>query len=139
LVNARHVRHLPGRAKTDLLDAVWLAKVAERGMCSPSHVPARPLRRLRLLTRYRGTRVQERSREMSRVEKLLEDTQTKLSVVASDIFGVSGRAMLDALVAGQRDPTVLAELARSRMRPKKAELARALPGPGLGFVSPTAK
>ena len=128
LVNARHVRHLPGRAKTDRLDAVWLAKVAERGMCSPSHVPARPLRRLRLLTRYRGTRVQERSREMSRVEKLLEDTQTKLSVVASDIFGVSGRAMLDALVAGQRDPTVLAELARSRMRPKKAELARAFQG-----------
>jgi transposase len=128
LVNARHVKHLPGRAKTDRLDAVWLCKVAERGMCSPSHVPPRPLRQLRLFTRYRTAAVRERAREMNRVEKLLEDTQIKLSVVASDIFGVSGRAMLDALVAGERNPAVLAELARSRMRPKKAELARAFQG-----------
>ncbi len=128
LVNARHVKHLPGRAKTDRLDAVWLCKVAERGMCSPSYVPPRPLRRLRLFTRYRTASVRERAREMQRVEKLLEDTQIKLSVVASDIFGVSGRAMLDALVAGQRDPAVLADLARSRMRPKKAALAQAFQG-----------
>jgi transposase len=128
LVNARHVKHLPGRAKTDKLDAVWLCKVAERGMCSPSYVPDKPLRRLRLLTRYRTAATAERTREMQRVEKLLEDTQLKLSVVASDIFGVSGRAMLDALVAGVRDPVVLADLARGRMRPKRKELERAFRG-----------
>ncbi len=128
LVNARHVKHLPGRAKTDKLDAVWLCKVAERGMCSPSYVPAGPLRRLRLFTRYRSAAVGERTREMQRVEKLLEDTQIKLSVVASDIFGVSGRAMLDALVAGERNPGVLADLARSRLRAKKKKLERAFQG-----------
>jgi transposase len=128
LVNARHVKNLPGRAKTDKLDAVWLCKVAERGMCSPSYVPTGELRKLRLLTRYRTAATRERTRERQRVEKLLEDTQLKLSVVVSDLFGVSGRAMLDALVAGQRDPAVLADLARGRMRPKKKELERAFQG-----------
>jgi transposase len=128
LVNARHVKNLPGRPKTDKADAVWLCKVAERGMCSPSYVPDEPIRRLRNLTRYRCALVHERTREMQRVEKLLEDTQIKISVVASDIFGVSGRAMLEALIAGERDPVRLADLARGRMRPKKAELERALRG-----------
>jgi transposase len=109
LVNARHVKHLPGRPKTDTLDAVWLCKVAERQMLRPSFVPPRPIRQLRHLTRYRADLVAARTAEKQRVEKLLEDAQIKLSVVASDIFGVSGRAMLAALVAGERDPKVLAQ------------------------------
>ena len=104
LLNARHVKNVPGRPKTDKLDAVWLAKVVERGMCRPSFVPPAPIRRLRDLTRYRRTLIRERTREKQRVEKLLEDAQIKLSSVASDIFGVSGRHMLQAMIAGQRDP-----------------------------------
>jgi transposase len=119
LVNARDVKHLPGRPKTDVLDAVWLCKVAERQMLRPSFVPPWPIRRLRDLTRYRTDLVAARTAEKNRVEKLLEDACIKLSVVASDIFGVSGRAMLAALVAGERDPKVLAQLARARMRDSK--------------------
>jgi transposase len=128
LVNARDVKHLPGRPKTDRLDAVWLAKVAERQMLRPSFVPPPPIRRLRDLTRYRADLVAVRTAEKNRVEKLLEDAQIKLSVVASDIFGVSGRAMLDALIAGERDPTVLADLARTRLRAKTAQLKEAFVG-----------
>ena len=128
LVNARDVKHLPGRPKTDKIDAVWLCKVAERQMIRPSFVPPPPIRQLRDLTRYRIDLIGERGREKNRVEKLLEDAQIKLSVVASDIFGVSGRAMLDALVAGQRDPTVLADLARTRMRTKLGDLQEAFVG-----------
>jgi transposase len=94
LVNARDVKHLPGRPKTDRLDAVWLAKVAERQMLRPSFVPPPAIRRRGDLTRYRADLVAARTAEKQRVEKLLEDAQIKLSVVASDIFGVSGRAML---------------------------------------------
>jgi transposase len=108
LVNARDVKNVPGRPKTDKADAVWLAKVAERGMCRPSLVHPRPIRQLRDLTRYRRSLIHDRTREMQRVEKLLEDAQIKLSSVATDIFGASGRAMLEALIAGQRDPKVLA-------------------------------
>ena len=122
------VKHLPGRPKTDRLDAVWLAKLAERGMIRPSFVPPPPIRRLRDLTRYRAALVAERTAEKNRVEKLLEDAQIKLSVVASDIFGVSGRAMLAALIAGQRDPKILAQLARSRLRTKLGELEEAFTG-----------
>jgi transposase len=128
LVNARDVKHLPGRPKTDKLDAVWLCKVAERGMLRASFVPPAPIRLLRDVTRYRVDLVGERNREKNRVEKLLEDAQIKLSVVASDIFGVSGRAMLDALVAGQRDPQTLAQLARTRMRTKIRDLEEAFVG-----------
>jgi transposase len=128
LVNARDVKHLPGRPKSDKIDAVWLCKVAERQMIRPSFVPPAPIRALRDLTRYRIDLVAERGREKNRVEKLLEDAQIKLSVVASDIFGVSGRAMLDALVTGQRDPTILAEMARTRMRSKLADLREAFVG-----------
>ncbi|WP_405432841.1 transposase [Micromonospora sp. NBC_00617] len=109
LVNAREVKHLPGRPKTDKLDAVWLCKIAERGMVRASFVPPAPIRQLRDVTRYRVDLVGERGREKNRVEKLLEDAQIKLSVVASDIFGVSGRAMMDALISGQRDPKSLSE------------------------------
>ena len=129
LVNARDVKHLPGRPKTDVLDAVWLCKVAERQMLRPSFVPPWPIRRLRDLTRYRTDLVAARTAEKNRVEKLLEDACIKLSVVASDIiFGVSGRAMLAALVAGERDPKVLAQLARARMRGKIDRLKQAFDG-----------
>jgi transposase len=128
LVNARDVKHLPGRPKTDVLDAVWLCKVAERQMLRPSFVPPPPIRRLRDLTRYRIDLVGARTAEKNRVEKLLEDACIKLSVVATDIFGVSGRAMMAALIAGQRDPSVLAQLARTRMRTKIGRLEEAFNG-----------
>ncbi|MFC5100276.1 IS110 family transposase [Kibdelosporangium philippinense] len=128
LVNARDVKHLPGRPKTDRLDAVWLCKVAERQMIRPSFVPPSPIRRLRDLTRYRRDLVEVCTAEKQRVEKLLEDAQIKLSVVVSDIFGVSGRAMLAALVAGERDPKVLAQLARTSMRRKIGRLEEAFTG-----------
>ena len=128
LVNARDVKNVPGRPKTGRLDAVWLCKLAERGMLRPSFVPPPWQRELRDLCRYRRTLIQERTREKQRAEKLLEDTQIKLSSVISDIFGVSGRAMLEALIAGQRDPWVLADLARGSMRGKKSVLQEALTG-----------
>jgi transposase len=128
LVNAREVKHLPGRPKTDKLDAVWLAKLAERGMLRPSFVPPPPIRQLRDLTRYRADLVAVRTAEKQRVEKLLEDAQIKLSVVASDIFGVSGRAMLAALIQGERDPKRLAQLARTRLRAKLGQLEEAFTG-----------
>src|SRR4029434_2214945 len=117
-----------GRPKTDTLDAVWLCKLAERQMLRPSFVPPQPIRQLREVTRYRADRVPARTAEKQRVEKLLEDAQIKLSVVASDIFGVSGRAMLAALVAGERDPKVLAQLARQRLRAKLSLLEEAFHG-----------
>ena len=128
LVNARDVKHLPGRPKTDVLDAVWLAKVAERQMLRPSFVPPSPLRLLRDLTRYRAALVSDQAGEKNRVEKLLEDAQVKLSVVATDIFGVSGRAMMAALIAGERDPQVLAQMARTAMRRKIPALEEAFVG-----------
>ena len=128
LVNARDVKHLPGRPKTDVLDAVWLCKVAERQMLRPSFVPPKPIRQLRDLTRYRIDLIGARTAEKNRVEKLLEDACIKLSVVASDIFGVSGRAMMAALIAGERDPRVLAQLARARMRAKISLLEEAFNG-----------
>lgn len=128
LVNARDVKHLPGRPKTDRLDAVWLCKVAERQMIRPSFVPPAPIRELRDLTRYRVDLIGARTAERSRVEKLLEDAQIKLSVVASDIFGLSGRDMMAALIAGQRDPKILAQMARSRLRTKITQLEEAFVG-----------
>lgn len=128
LVNAKDVKHLPGRPKTDRLDAVWLCKVAERQMLRPSFVPPVPIRRLRDLTRYRIALVSDQGREKNRVEKLLEDAQIKLSVVASDIFGVSGRDMMAALIGGERNPEVLAQMARASMRTKIPQLEEAFVG-----------
>jgi transposase len=128
LVNAKDVKHLPGRPKTDRLDAVWLAKVAERQMLRPSFVPPPEIRLLRDLTRYRVDLVSARTAEKNRVEKLLEDAQIKLSVVASDIFGVSGRQMMAALLAGERNPKMLAQLARASMRRKIGLLEEAFVG-----------
>src|SRR4051812_43470954 len=118
LLNARHVKNVPGRPKTDKLDAVWLAKVVERGMCRPSFVPPKPIRQLRDVTRYRRSLVRECSREKQRLEKLLEDAQIKLSSVIEDICGVSGRRMLEEMIGGHGDPKALAQLARGRMRAK---------------------
>lgn len=128
LVNAKDVKHLPGRPKTDVLDAVWLCKVAERQMVRPSFVPPVEIRQLRDLTRYRTDLVNARTAEKNRVEKLLEDACIKVSVVASDIFGVSGRAMMAALVAGERDPKRLADLARTVLRRKLPALEEAFTG-----------
>jgi transposase len=128
LVNAKDVKHLPGRPKTDKLDAAWLCKVAERQMIRPGFVPPPPVRKLRDLARYRADLVAARTAEKNRVEKLLEDAQIKLSVVATDIFGVSGREMLAALVAGERNPKVLAQLARRTLRKKIPLLEEAFTG-----------
>ena len=107
LLNAAHLHHVPGR-KTDVADAAWIAQLVEHGLVRPSFVPPRPIRELRELTRYRKTQIQERSREVQRLDKVLQDAGIKLSSVATDIIGVSGRAMLEALVAGTHDPEVLA-------------------------------
>jgi transposase len=127
LVNARHVKQVPGR-KTDVKDAEWLCQLAEAGLLKASFVPPKPIRALRNLTRYRKTQIQERSREANRLHKALEDTGIKLDCVASDILGVSGRLMLDALVAGTTDPEVLADLAKGRLRAKLPALREALEG-----------
>lgn len=127
LCNPRHVKNLPGR-KTDVSDAAWLAQLGAHGLLRGSFVPPEPIRELRDLTRTRTTLVRERSREIQRLEKLLEDAGIKLSSVATDITGVSGRAMLEALIEGERDPAILAELAQRRLRSKIPELTEALTG-----------
>ena len=127
LVNARDVKNLPGRAKTDC-DAAWLCQMGECGLLRASFVPPEPIRHLRDLTRYRTTLTAERSREAQRLEKELEDAGIKLSTVATDILGVSGREMLAALIDGERDAQVLAGMAKARMRPKIPQLVAALTG-----------
>jgi len=127
LVNARHVKNMPGR-KSDVSDAAWLAQLGAHGLVRGSFVPPQPIRQLRDLTRTRTTIVRERAREIQRLEKLLEDAGIKLSSVASDISGVSGRAILQAMITGQSDPTVLADLAKRRLRNKIPELTEALNG-----------
>jgi transposase len=127
LVNSRNMRMVPGR-KTDVADAAWIAQLLEVGLLRGSFVPPPVIRELRDLTRYRKRLVQDRTREGQRVEKVLEDAGIKLASVASQTLGKSGRAMIDALVAGERDPLVLAELAKKRLRAKIPDLQRALVG-----------
>jgi transposase len=127
LFNAAHMRNVPGR-KTDVADSAWIARLAEHGLVRPSFVPPPLIRRLRDLTRYRSSLIAERTREKQRVEKVLEDAGIKLSVFIADIFGCSGRAMMRALIAGERDPRILAGYAQSRMRSKTDVLAEALTG-----------
>ena len=127
LLNAQHMRNVPGR-KTDVADAAWIAQLVEHGLVRPSFVPPPPIRELRSLTRYRKTQIEERTREVQRLDKVLQDAGVKLSSVATDVLGKSGRDMLDALVAGTRDPDVLAELARGRLRVKIPALTKALTG-----------
>jgi transposase len=126
LYHAAQVKALPGRPKTDRADSVWLARITERGSLPSSFVPPAPIRALRTHTRYRRHLTQARTAEKQRVEKLLEDGHLKLSAVISDIHGVSGRAMLEAIIAGERHPTVLAQLARGTMRGKIRQLEEAL-------------
>ena len=125
LLNAHHLRNVPGR-KTDVKDAEWICQLVEHGLVRPSFVPPRPIRELRNLTRYRRVVIEERTREAQRLEKLLEDAGIKLSSVASDFLGASGRAMLRALVAGERDPEALADLAKATLRRKLPQLREAL-------------
>jgi transposase len=127
LCNAHHVKNVPGR-KTDLSDAEWLADVAAHGMVRPSFVPPAPIRELRELTRYRKTQVDARVAEVARLEKVLQDAGIKLTSVASKVLTQSGRAMVEALIAGQSDPKALAELAKGKLRPKIPELTEALQG-----------
>lgn len=127
LVNAKHVKHVPGR-KTDVGDAQWLAELLQYGLLKASFIPPAPQRDLRDLTRYRTKQVQERAREVKRVQKVLETANIKLSCVATDILGVSGRAMLEAIIDGQADPETMAQLAKGRMRSKLPEIEKALIG-----------
>jgi transposase len=127
LVNASRVRNVPGR-KTDVSDAAWLANLGAHGLVTASFVPPPPIRALRDLTRTRTHITRERSREVQRLEKLLEDAGIKLSSVATDITGVLGRAMLEALIAGQTDPAVIADLAQRTLRSKIPALTEALTG-----------
>ena len=127
LVNAQHVKNVPGR-KTDVADAQWLCQLLEHGLLRASFVPPKPIRELRDLTRYRKSLVWERAREANRLQKLLEDANIKLSDVASDVLGASGRAMLAALCGGNNDPAALAELARGKLRAKLPALETALQG-----------
>jgi len=128
LVKAHDVKQAPGRPKTDKLDAVWLAKLTERGMLRPSFVPPTEIRNLRDYTRLRTDLTRERTRHYSRLEKLLEDALIKVSVVASKLDTVSARDMIEALIAGERDPQALAGLARGRMKVKHTALVEALTG-----------
>jgi transposase len=127
VVNAQHLKAVPGR-KTDLKDAEWIADLLQHGLLRPSFVPPAFQRELRELTRYRTSVVEERSRTINRLQKILEDTNIKLSAVATDLMGRSAREMVAALVAGEADPAVLAQLARGKMRAKRDLLVQALQG-----------
>lgn len=127
LVNAQHIKAVPGR-KTDVKDAEWIAELLQHGLLRASFIPPAPQRELRDLTRYRATFIRERATLVNRVQKVLEDANIKLASVASNVLGISGRAMLEALVAGQTDPETLAKLAKGRLREKRELLVKALEG-----------
>lgn len=127
LVNARHIKYVPGR-KSDISDAQWIGELLQHGLLKASYIPEKPQRDLRDLLRYRTSLIQERTREVNRVQKVLEDANLKLASVASNVMGVSGRQMLAAIIAGVEDPEALADLAKGRMRAKIPELERALTG-----------
>jgi len=127
VVNAQHLKAIPGR-KTDVQDAEWIADLLQHGLLRGSFIPSPAQRELRELTRYRCTLVQERARTVNRLHKVLEAANIKLAVVASNVMGVSGRAMLDAILSGYSDPATLADLARGRLRAKRAQLEQALNG-----------
>jgi transposase len=127
LVNPAHIKAVPGR-KTDVNDATWIAQLLECGLMRGSFVPPVEIRELREVTRYRRQLTEERARETQRLQKVLEDANVKLSSVASDVLGMTGRMILDALCAGERDPDVLAEMARSRLRSKISDLRQCVPG-----------
>jgi len=127
LVNAAHVKNVPGR-KTDVRDAQWLAELLQHGLLRPSFIPPPAIREVRELTRHRSNFVRERATLCNRVQKVLESANIKLACVASDVLGISGRAMLEAIIGGETDASVMAELAKGRMRSKRQQLAQALEG-----------
>ena len=127
VLNAQHLRNVPGR-KTDVADSAWICQLLEHGLVRPSFVPPKPIRELRDLTRYRKAQIEERTREVQRLDKVLQDAGIKLTSVASETLGVSARRMLEALVKGTHDPAVLADLAKGRLRAKLPELREALRG-----------
>lgn len=127
LVNVQHLKQVPGR-KSDVRDSAWIAQLLEWGLLRGSLVPPAPIRDLRDLTRYRHHQIRDRAREINRLHRILEDAGIKLSTVARDVMGVSGRAMLDALLQGTTDPAVLAELAKGKLRQKLPALRQALAG-----------
>ncbi len=127
LVNARHIKYVPGR-KSDISDAQWIGELLQHGLLKASYIPERPQRDLRDLIRYRTSLIRERARETNRVQKVLEDANVKLASVASNVMGVSGRQMLEAIIAGNEDPEALAALAKGRLRAKIPDLQRALSG-----------
>ena len=127
LVNPQHIKAVPGR-KTDMKDAEWICELHRHGLLPKSYVPQRPQRELRELVRYRKSLIQERAREVNRIQKTLEGANIKLGAVASNVMGVSGRAMLEQLANGVEDPEALAQLAKGRLRNKMEELAAALKG-----------
>ena len=127
LVNAAHIKHVPGR-KTDTIDAAWIAQLLAHGLLAASFIPPKPIREVRDLVRYRKAVINEKTAQANRVHKVLQDAGIKLTTYATDIFGVSGRQMMSALIAGEQDPAVLAELAKGRMRVKIPELTKAMTG-----------
>jgi transposase len=127
LVNARHLKQVPGR-KSDIRDCQWIAQLLQHGLLKGSFVPPRPQRELRDLTRHRTQLVEEKTRTTNRIEKVLEDANIKLGSVASEVMGVSGRTMIQALLEGQKDPAQIADLARRSLRGKIPELQKALAG-----------
>lgn len=127
VVNAKHMKNVPGR-KTDVKDAEWIAGLLRHGLLQGSYIPSRDQRELREIIRYRRSLIDERAREVNRVQKVLEGANIKLSSVASDVLGKSGRAMIEAMIAGEEDPEILSELARRSLKKKKPELRRALNG-----------
>src|SRR5205823_9509975 len=127
LVNAEHIKQVPGR-KTDVKDCAWIAQLLQHGLLKASFVPPLPIRELRDLTRQRTQVIAERTGVANRVQKVLEDANIKLGSVATDVLGVSGRDMLEALLAGESEPQRLAELARKRLRAKIPQLEQALRG-----------
>ncbi|GIQ62859.1 IS110 family transposase [Paenibacillus cisolokensis] len=127
VVNAKSIKNVPGR-KTDVKDAEWIASLLRHGLLQGSFIPNRDQRELRELIRYRRSLIDERAREVNRIQKVLEGTNIKLSSVASDVLGKSGRAMIEAMIAGEENPELLSELAQGRLKNKKAELQRALNG-----------
>src|SRR5262249_29855980 len=127
LVNAEHIKAVPGR-KTDVKDSQWIAELLQHGLLKPSFVPAQPVRQLRDLTRQRVQLIRQKVQVANRIQKTLEDANIKLPQVGSDVLGVSGRDMLRAIIGGERDPIVLAEMARQRLREKIPQLQEALFG-----------
>lgn len=127
VVNAKHIKNVPGR-KTDVKDAEWIAGLLQHGLLQGSYIPSREQRELRELIRYRRSLIDERAREINRIQKVLEGANIKLSSVASDVLGKSGRAMLEAMIQGQENPEALSELAKGRLKSKKADLQKAMHG-----------